>query len=157
MRPMRISLTRRLAVAGVSLAVVTACGSDNTTNPVAKTVDPLIGVSATAMSSTSIKVSFNSRTGDQSFSIERAEGTGSFSQAGTVQAPATPGAVSYTDNGLKVNTAYRYRVTATAGGVNSAPSSEINVTTLNVGNAAADIATDITASRTLYADTVYTL
>jgi hypothetical protein len=155
-----MSRTRRLAAvaAAFSIALVNACGSDNTTSPIAKTLDPVIGVSATAMSSTSIKITFNSRTGDNSFSIEHAEGaTGSFSQAGTVTAPATPGAVTWTDNGLKVNTQYRYRVTATAGTLTSAPSSEVTVTTLNVGNAAADITTDITASRTLYADTVYTL
>src|SRR5689334_6310517 len=153
-------LTRHFAAVAtiVSLSLAAACGSDNggTTAPV--TVQPVIGVSATALSTQSIKISFNSRAGDNSFNIERAEGaSGAFSAAGTVAAPATPGAVTWTDNGLKVNTMYRYRVTAVQGTASSAPSSEISVTTLQIGNAAADITTDITASRTLYADTVYTL
>ena len=155
-----MSLTRHFAAVAtiVSLSLAAACGSDNggTTAPV--TVQPVIGVSATALSTQSIKISFNSRAGDNSFNIERAEGaSGAFSAAGTVAAPATPGAVTWTDNGLKVNTMYRYRVTAVQGTASSAPSSEISVTTLQIGNAAADITTDITASRTLYADTVYTL
>jgi hypothetical protein len=155
---MRMSPTRRFAAAAaVFLATFgAACGGDNTpTTP--RTVDPVLGVSATAMSSSSIKVAFNSRAGDNSFTIERAEGSGSFAQAGTVTAPATPGAVAYMDNGLKFNTQYRYRVTAIAGGVTSAPSTEASASTLNIQNANADITTDITTSRTLYADTVYTL
>jgi len=154
-----MSLTRRFAAAAgaLSLAIAAACGSDSTTSP-PKTVDPVIGVTATALSSRSVKVTFNSRFGDNSFMIERAEGaTGTFAQATTLTAPSTPGAVAYTDTALKINTPYRYRVTATVNGISSVPSSEATVTTLNVGNAAADITTDITASRTLYADTVYTL
>jgi hypothetical protein len=157
---MRMSLTRRIAaVIGVcSFAIVNACGSDNGTTPPPTPLDPVIGVSATAVSSSSIKVSFNSRAGDNAFSIERAEGaTGSFTQAGNVNAPAAPGAVTYMDNGLKVNTQYRYRVTATAGTRTSSPSSEAVAITLNIGNATADITTDITANRTFTADTVYTL
>ena len=155
-----MSLTRHIAAVAtiVSLSLAAACGSDNggTTAPI--TVQPVIGVSATALSTQSVKISFNSRSGDNSFNIERAEGaSGAFSAAGTVAAPATPGAVTWTDNGLKVNTMYRYRVTAVQGASSSAPSSEISVTTLQVGNAAADITTDITASRTLFADTVYTV
>lgn len=155
-----MSLTRRFAAAAsvLSIALAAACGSDDPSSPPVKTVDPIIGVAATALGSNSVKVTFNSRTGDNSFVVERAEGAAAtFAQAGTVTAPATPGAVTYMDNGLKANTQYRYRVTATAGGINSSPSSEISVTTLNIGNAAADITTDITVSRTLWADTVYTL
>lgn len=151
--------TRRFAaaVAIFFTAFGAACGSDSNSTTAPKVLDPVIGVSATAMSSSSVKVTFTSRAGDNSFTIERAEGSGSFAQAGTVAAPATPGTVTYTDNGLKVNTQYRYRVTATSGSLTSAPSSEVFVITPNVGNAAADITTDISASRTLYADTVYTL
>ncbi len=155
-----MSLTRRFAaVAGIlSLVAAAACGSDSPTTAVVKTVDPIVGVSAKAINSTSVQISFTSRTGDNSFSIERAEGaTGSFAQAGTATAPTTPGTVAYTDQSLKVNTLYRYRVIAVAGGVSSAASSEAVVTTLDLGNASTDIATDITTSRTLTADTVYTI
>lgn len=155
-----MSLTRHFAAVAsvVSLSFAAACGSDSGGSTEPTPIQPVIGVSATALSSQSVKISFNSRTGDNSFTIERAEGaTGTFSAAGTVTAPSTPGAVTWTDNGLKVNTMYRYRVTAVQGTASSAPSSEVTVTTLQIGNATADITTDITASRTLYADTVYTL
>ena len=80
-----MSLTRCIAavVAGVSLALASACGSDNnnTTAP-PKVVDPVIGLTATPLSSTSIKVTFPSRAGDNAFSIERAEGaSGTFTAA----------------------------------------------------------------------------
>lgn len=155
-----MQFTRRLA-AGTALAtamLVSACGSDGSGPTQPTVVQPIIGVSASAVSSSSVKVTFASRSTDQSYNIERAEGaTGGFAAAGSVQAPATAGTVTFTDNGLKVSTLYRYRVTAVAGGTASAPSSEATATTLGFGNAAADITTDITTNRTLYADTVYTL
>src|SRR5689334_15950370 len=157
---MSMSMTRHFAAVAtaVALSLAAACGSDDggSTQPIV--IQPVIGVAASALSSQSVKLTFTSRTGDNSFNIERAEGaSGTFAAAGTVAAPATPGPVTWTDNGLKVNTMYRYRVFAVQGAASSAASSEITVTTLNVQNAAADITTDITADRTLYADTVYTL
>jgi len=154
-------MTRQLAAVAtvVSLLLVAGCGSSDdggSTQPIV--VQPIIGVSATAVSSQSVKITFTSRTGDNSFNIERAEGaSGSFAAAGTVAAPATPEPVTFTDNGLKINTMYRYHVIAIQGTASSAASSEIQVTTLSIGNATADITTDITADRTLFADTVYTL
>lgn len=147
---------RRAAALLVTAAALTACGSsDSSTAP---TVTPVLGASATALSSSSVKLTFNSKAGDTGYNVERAEGAaGAFAQVGTVAAPAAPSSVSYTDNNLKVATAYRYRVVTVRGSSTSAPSAEIGVTTLAFGNAAADISTDITASRTLYADTTYTL
>ncbi len=140
--------------AAFAAAVLTACGSDSTTAP---TATPVLGASATALSSSAVKISFTTKSGDTGYNIERAEGTnGAFSQVGTVTLPATPGPVTYTDQNLKVATAYRYRI-ITVRGSGSATSAELTVTTLAFGNAAADIATDITTSRTLYADTTYTL
>ena len=74
----------------------------------------------------------------------------------SIPAPTTAGTVTYTDTPLKVATLYRYRV-ITVLGSSTAPSSESSVTTKSLGNANADITTDITANRTLTADTVYTL
>lgn len=148
---------RRFAVATAiaTLAMTAACSSDSSTAP---TASPIIGASATASSSSVVKVTFNSRAGDTGYNIERAEGAaGSFAQVGTVAAPATAGAVTYTDNGLKVQTAYRYRIITVRGTASSIPSAELSVTTLGFGSAAADIMADITANRTLYADTTYTL
>jgi hypothetical protein len=134
-----------------------ACGSDSATAPLPP--NPVIGVTATAKSTTSVLVSFPSTAGDASYDIERAEGAsgGTFAAVTNVSAPAVAGPVTYLDGSLKVNTVYRYRVFANRAGLKSTPSSEANVTTLNFGNASATISADIGANRTLYADTAYTL
>ncbi len=135
--------------------LATACNSDSATEPLPTVV---LGASGSATSSSVVKITFNSKSGDTGYNIERAEGTaGTFAQVGTVAAPASVGSVTYTDVGLKVTTLYRYRIITVRGTQTSTPSSEISVTTLAFANAAADIAADITASRTLYADTAYTL
>ena len=148
---------RRFAAlaAVLTLGFAAACGDDG---PTAPNATPVLGVTVTAINSSSTRVTFTSRAGDNSYNIERAEGAaGSFSSAGTVQAPSTPGPVTFDDANLKANTLYRYRVITVIGAVSSSPSSEASATTLNFGNASADISADITASRTLYADTAYTL
>src|ERR1700741_1528381 len=150
-------LNRRMRNAALALAslAVAACGSDST-GP--NKPNPPLGVAATAKGPTSVQIPFNSTAGDNSYSIERAEGAnGAFAAITSVNAPATPGPVTYTDNGLKPTTMYRYHVIAIKGTQQSIASGEAQATTLAFGNAAADLTTDITASRTLYADTVYTL
>src|SRR5688572_9208331 len=92
-RPMSIP-GRRFAATSLLLSAVlfAACDDDE---PTGNGKPPqLLGVQATATGPTSVKVTFSSRAGDNSFVIERAQGTSSpsFSQAGTAQAPATPGA-----------------------------------------------------------------
>ncbi len=151
-----MKFTRR-ALAALAVALVsTACGSDSSTGPDAP--NPVLGVSVTPKGATSILVSFNGTAGDASYDIERAEGSaGSFAAATSVPAPSGGGAVSYTDNGLKPNTMYRYRVFANRGSLKSVASGEATATTLTFGNVSTVINTDITASRTLYADTAYTL
>ena len=149
----------RHIAAATAFAVIllgTACSSsDSSTAP---TVTPVLGASAAASSSSVVKITFNSKSGDTGYNVERAEGaTGTFAQVGTVAAPATASPVSYTDAGLKASTVYRYRVITMRGAVASTPSAEMSITTLSFGNAAAEINTDITVSRTLYADTAYTL
>jgi hypothetical protein len=152
----RMKLTSRaLAAMTVGFALVTACSSDSSTAP---TPDPIVGVAAVAKSTTSTTITFTSNAGDASYDIERAEGTaGAFSLVTTVTAPPTSAPVTYTDANLKPNTVYRYHVIAIRGGQRSVASGEATVTTLNFGNAAATINADILASRTLYADTAYTL
>lgn len=149
--PRRIAAATAIAVS----LIATACSSDSSTAP---TVTPVLGAAALASSSSSVKVTFNSKSGDTGYNVERAEGAaGAFAPAGTVTAPATVSTLSYTDTGLKAATAYRYRVITMRGSVTSTPSAEISITTLAFGNAASEINTDITTSRTLYADTAYTL
>jgi hypothetical protein len=152
-----MQFNRRSLIPAVGMiALLAAACSDSSTGPSAP--DPIVGLSTTAKGSSSIQISFNSRAGDTSYDIERAEGpTGAFAQVTTIPAPATAGTVTYNDTGLKVNTTYRYHVITSRNGLKSVASGEASATTLTFGNAGADIATDITASRTLYADTVYTL
>lgn len=151
---------RRMMTAGLAVMslVAAACGSDSTgpTPP-----QPVLGVTATARGSTSIRVTFNSVAGDDSYEIQRVEGNaaanGTFAAVNTATPPVTPGTITFDDSGLKPTTIYRYRVITIKGSARSTPSGESSATTLAFGNAAADITTDITASRTLYADTAYTL
>ena len=153
-----MKLTRRAltAVAVVVTFAAVACGSDSSTGPVAPT--PILGVQATAKGATSVLVSFNGNVGDASYDIERAEGAaGTFANVTSVPAPGAGGSVSYTDNNLKVNTAYRYRVFANRGSQRSVASGEATVTTTAAGTLSATINTDILANRTLYVDTAYTL
>lgn len=149
----RRALTVSLGLAGLLTA---ACSSDKTTAPAAPF--PILGLNATAKGSSSVQYSFTTVAGDNSYRVERAEGSaGTFAADTTITAPLTASAITITRSGLKVNTVYRFRVTTTKGSLQSIPSSEASVTTLAPGNAAADITGDITANRTLFADTVYTL
>ena len=153
-----MNCTRRaLAVFAIAL-VSSACSSTDSTQPIAPGATPVLGLSVTAKGASAILVTFTGAAGDASYDIERAEGVaGSFAAAANVAAPAAGGAVSYTDNGLKANTTYRYRVTTNRGGVRSAATAEQTGKTLPFGSAAATLNGDITANRTLFADTAYTL
>ena len=139
----------------MSLSLPQGCGSDST-GP--GKPQPILGLSATAKGATAVQLTFNSVAGDGSYRIERAEGAGgAFSAITTVNAPATPGVVTYDDTNLQPTTLYRYHVITVKGSDASVASGEASATTLAFGNAAADITTDIAADRTLFADTVYTL
>jgi hypothetical protein len=153
---LRISRFSTAAVALMATFALAACGNDDPSGP-SKPNAPF-GVSATATGASSIRVSFTSAAGVSTYTIERAEGAaGTFAQAGTVQAPATPATVTFDDTGLKVQTQYRYRVIAVAGTQSSDPSGETSATTLALGAFARDVTADITTSTTWYADTTYTL
>jgi hypothetical protein len=147
----------RTAACAVGALLATAClGDSSVTAPTAPV--PLTDFTAVTVNSSSITYSFTSVTGDGSYFIERAEGaTGTFVTDSTITAPIFATTISITRTGLKAATLYRFRVTSQRGTVNSAPTAEKSVTTLGLGNATADVAGDITANRTLFADTVYTL
>jgi hypothetical protein len=146
-----------LAMATFALA---ACSDDD---PTENTVPPVLGAQAApnpAATTSSIVVTFQSRAGDNSFNIERAEGAtgGTFAQVGTVPAPATPGAVSYTDTGLKLNTTYQYRVFAVRGSKTSGASSVFTATTQPAGTGGnVDVSQDVTTNTTWTNDKTYTL
>lgn len=145
--------TRRLLAAAIFLSAAACSDSSGPSNP-----DPILGLTGTAKSISSVQIEFNSNAGDDSYDIERAEGAaGTFAAVTSVAAPAAPGHLTYTDTNLKVNTVYRYHVVTNRDGLKSVASGETSVTTLAFGNASAEISGDITTSRTLFADTAYTL
>ena len=154
---------RRLSALTFAIAAMAVAACNNDDNGTDNTVPVVVGVQAApnpAATTSSVIVTFQSRAGDNSFNIERAEGTtgGTFAAAGTAPAPATPGTVTFTDNGLTVNTTYRYRVIAVRGSQSSSPSSEVSVTTGASGSAGnVDVTQDITANTTWTADKTYTL
>ncbi len=155
-----MNLSRRAlaALAGAMALAAGACGSDTTTTPVPVPPNAVIGVVVTPKSSSTVAVTFNSTAGDASYDLERAEGAaGAFTGLTNLPAPTTAGPVTYTDANLKPNTLYRYHVITNKGGLKSTASADVSATTLALGNASATINTDITASRTLFRDTTYTL
>ncbi len=152
---MLFSRLAKCTALAIVAAAVTACGKDST-GPTAP--NPILGASASSTSSVAASVTFVSVVGDNSYLIERAEGSaGTFASDTTITAPATAGPVTVVRAGLKPATLYRFRITATRGTLSSIPSGEFSATTLATGSFTADITTDITASRTLYTDTTYTL
>jgi hypothetical protein len=104
-----------------------------------------------------VTVSFSAVSGAAAYVVQRAPGSG-----GAFQTVGTPTAPPFTDTGLTPSTAYRYRVAASADAAGSADAlsefSDIVVATTGVeGPRTAVIDADVTASRTLFSDTVYTL
>ena len=149
---MRIS---RVIAAMVAATLVTACGSDSVTDPGPQ---PVLGLAATPKGATNVELSFTGTAGDASYGVERATGAaGTFAAVTSISAPSAGGTVRWEDSGLAASTLYRYRVTTVRGSGSSSPSGEVSTTTLAFGNKAATISLDVTASRTLYADTAYTI
>ena len=144
------------ALALVATSALAGCGDDDT-DP---TVIPPTQLQAAALGATRARISFTvSNGGADGYVIERAAGAagGTFVEVATPAAPASGTQVGYEDATLEAAQTYRYRVAAVRGSLRSSWSNEVLVTTLAAGTQAAVIDRDITASRTLYADTVYTL
>ena len=150
---------RRIAATSLllSAAMFSACDDDE---PTGNGKPPqLLGVQAAATGPTTVRVSFNSRAGDNSFIIERAQGatSTSFAPAGTVQAPATPGTVNFDDTGLIANTDYQYRVVAVRGTQQSDPSTAASVKTQVQPGQTIEVTQDITTSTTWTKNNTYVL
>src|SRR6478609_6189100 len=145
-------ITRRFfsAVAVLALLGVAAC-SDNNGGNGPTTLEPPTGVTASQVSLTSIHISWTAASGATGYLVERADASnpGSFAQVGG-------GVVSGTslDDAVTQGVAYSYRVASVSATDTSAFSATVNATT---GQAAAILTGPVTASRTLFADTVYTL
>ena len=138
-----------LVASSMSLA---ACGSDG---PSAPGDLPPTNTAVSAASATSANISWTAVTGATNYIVQRAPGTtgGTF----TTISPATLTTTTFTDTGLEPNAAYRYRVQAIRTTGPSQFSAEVSVTTSQAGRVAGVINTNVTANRTLFADTVYTL
>ena len=146
-RTLRVTATAVLLT--VSLA---ACDDDDTTNPPATPPAPT-GLAAVASDDgTGIEVTWNAVTGATGYVLERAEGTppSTFAQLGDETTET-----SYTDTDITANTAYSYRVAAVNDEGTGTFSSAVPVST--EGEAIDTLTGDITADRTLFADSLYVL
>ena len=145
-------LRRTFTAGAASLALLLgACSDDDGTGPEEAPAAPA-DLQATAASATSVSLTWTASAGAASYIVERAPGAG-----GAFAQVATPAATTHADAGLAAASPYRYRVYAVNSAGTSAPSSEVAVTTEAAGARVATISTDITADRTLYSDTLYTV
>jgi len=142
MMKLRNALICVMAAAGLVLG---ACSSD-TTEPTPPPVPT--GLTASQLSLTSAHVSWSAVSGATSYKLERGT-AGVFTQVG-----GTITGTSFDDTGLTAGVAYNYRIAAVNGTLASAFSTPVDITT---GLKTKLIDANITASRTLFADTVYTL
>lgn len=150
MRPYFLTAAAALALA--------ACGNND--GPTGDDALSPTAVAAATSGSTSLRVSFTGRPGDARYVVQRAAGAsgGEFATVGEVTAQGGALAYTFVDTGLVPNTPYRYRVAAVRGTTQSAWSDPYPATTgAPGGGGVVDITTDVTASRTLHADTTYRL
>jgi len=129
------------------LAGLAACS--DSTNPSELTAPT--GVTVTALSETSLRVSWNQVTGADTYQVDRAPAGGDFASVATALTTTF-----YEDDGLDPATQYRYQVRAVQGGAVSASSAEASGTTQAEGTKVATV-TGVPLSRTFYADTTYVL
>ena len=145
-------LLRTFAAVFLTLGVLGACSDDDPPTGNSQ-VNPPSGLTVTALSATSTRVTFTAVSGASSYIVQRATATGSFATVGS------PTGTTFDDTGLDPNTQYRYQVATVQGTRTSAYTSPVTVTTSASGRFTATLsaAAPISASRTLFADTVYTL
>lgn len=150
--PFPVRSIRVIASALLVAVSLAACGDDDNTNPPATPPAPT-GLTATPSGDgTSIEVAWTAVTGATSYALERAEGqpAGAFAEVGGDLTEA-----NYTDTDIETDVVYSYRVAA----VNAEGTGSFSSTvTAGVEGEAVDTLTgDITADRTLFADTLYVL
>lgn len=142
----------RAAAAGAALALAAACSSSGNDDLGPRAIPP-IGVTAVSATATTARITFAAVEGATSYVVERAPGAagGTFAQVGTTTT------TTYEDAGLNPGQPYRYRVAAVVGTTTSAFSAPVAVTAQRPGRGRVTINTDVTADRTFFADTVYTI
>lgn len=141
---------RALLLAPVAIVAFAACSDGD--DPVNPGLAVPANLTATALGSTRIRLTWTAVGSASGYTVERATQTGNFAQVGTTTVP------TYVDSvGLEPNTPYRYRVYATSG-TNAGIAAELSTSTQQSGQGGAvALPTVITASRTLSADTLYQL
>ncbi|MFL5496479.1 MAG: fibronectin type III domain-containing protein [Gemmatimonadales bacterium] len=147
---MHLSIRSLLSpVAALVLLGVAACGDDNGSGPSALAAPT--GVTASQVSLASIRVSWTGASGATGYLVQRADASNptSFAQIGGGVVTGTS-----VDDNVSEGVAYSYRVASVSASDTSEFSATVNFTT---GSATAVLTTPITASRTLFSDTVYTL
>jgi hypothetical protein len=149
---MMLCTRRFLSVASaVLLTGLAACGED-TVEPSGNPPAVPTGLAAAVVGPTQIDVTWAAVTGATSYRLERADATapGVFAQVGgSLAAP------EFDDNTVTAGGTYSYRVAAINANGTSAFSSA--VTAVAPGLKVADLTGNLTADRTLYQDTLYTL
>ena len=144
--------TRKLVSLAAAFAVMglAACGDD--TDPNGNPPATPTGLAAAVQEDNSITVTWNASAGAASYTLERADESAptTFAQVGGALSTTT-----YTDTDTDVDVTYSYRVSATNADGTSAASAVVTATP--AGEMVATLSGNITADRTLYADTLYTL
>ncbi|NUQ21729.1 MAG: fibronectin type III domain-containing protein [Gemmatimonadaceae bacterium] len=130
-------------------AMVAAVACHDSTGP--RTLGVPGGLSAAATSANSIRLSWSRASNADSYVVQRALATGDFADVGTTSG------TRFDDTSLEPSTTYRYRVAARRSSTTSAWAGPVEGMTLATGRGTAQLSGDITASRTLTADTLYVL
>ncbi len=147
---MRISWVWAIAVAGT----LAACGDDNGgTNPT--TVDPPTGLTVEQAGADGATVSWTAASGATGYLVQRAgsDDPGNYATLGGGVVTGT----SFDDTGLATGIEYSYQVASVSATDTSAFTSPVTFTLGEPGEAVDTITGDITADRTLFADTLYIL
>ena len=148
---MRTNVRKALALAAALLLAGTASAcEDNGTET--DTLTPPLGVTATPLGTTAIRLTWNQVPSAEAYEVERAAGNGAFASVS-----ANVGGTFYEDTGLQPNTQYRYRVRALRSGRTSEYSAESIATTGQEGPKVRTLQGFISASTTLFADSTYVL
>jgi hypothetical protein len=138
----------RSVVLAASLGFAAACGDDDGSGPSVPATPT--GLAAVLQDDGSIEVTWTAVSEATSYVLERNEAGGAFTQAGGSLATT-----SFTDTDVVPEVEYGYHVAAVNAVGTSPFSATVTVTT--EGPKVATLSEDITADRTLFADTVYTL
>jgi hypothetical protein len=141
-------LAIRTLAAALAMTALAACG-EVTTGP--GQLSAPTGLAVQQLSLTSVRVSWNAVTGAETYAVQRAAASDPTNFT-TVSDTVT--GTQYDDAGLTAGVTYSYRVAAAVDGEAGDFTTAVPITT---GVAAATLTGNVTASRTLTKDTVYTL